>query len=122
LIIMDAIIRAFEDNGFTVSIVNGETIVTIYEASVKFGLIEEIEMIWKTPHEHSLEGKYRFGHGTFDSSRGPNGKLALVITDSKWFYNSSFQRHWRDTKKVRLEDILRRFITGLLRVAVGKQR
>jgi hypothetical protein len=121
LLIMDTILRAFDDNGFKVSIVGGETKVKIHEASVKFSMIEEIEMIWKPPHEHSLEGKYHFGHGTFDSSRGPNGKLALMLTDPHWACNNEFQQYWRDTKKIRLENKIDRFITALVRVAVAKQ-
>ena len=74
----------------------------------------------KRPKDHSLDGRYRFGHSRFTEERVPSGDLCLTIHQADGFYIYGCQQNWNDGKKSKLENRINSFIDGLVTVAVAK--
>jgi len=81
--IMEALIRALDKRGGSVSISEGSTRVSILDVRLGFGISEQIARKKIEAKELDLDGYYRFGHSRFDEqhhSRDP------IRTDDR--------RHW----------------------------
>lgn len=118
LLLMDAIIQKLEENGFQVSIIGSATQVKIYNVSIRFSMKEEIGTYRKPPHEHSLEGSYHFGHGTFNYPQAPNGEMRLSIIEPSWCAKELYRTSWKITNSNTLESVFNRFLGGLRKAAV----
>lgn len=113
LLIMDALLKAFEERGYEVE---AGPAVKLYGLSVGFGISEGVETQREEPKEHNLEGPYSFGHSRFDVKRVPSGRLTLSIKKSSHWAGES-QHSWRDTERTQLEDRLNSFVAGVIRFA-----
>lgn len=118
LLIMDAILKALLDRGYDVG--PGPT-VTIFDESVSFEIRESIKTIREQPEEQSLEGDYEFRFNRYNNRKFPSGKLTLFLPDGERYWASGCRKLWRDGKKQRLENLLNRFVAGLIEMAARKR-
>ena len=95
LLIMDALLKALEQQGCSVAA--GPT-VEILGIRLGFEIRESLRTEKEEPKEHDLDGRYSFGHSRFNQKKVPSGLLTIEIhAESYWSYGS---RHtWRDTPK-----------------------
>jgi hypothetical protein len=120
--IMDALLKALEDMGGTVSLKGNSTLVSINGASVAIGIKEELARKRRDPKDHNLDGHYEFGHSRYAEEGVPSGSLYLTIENAGFDYlNGNCRQHWMDTKSKRLEERLGNFIIGILRAAAHKR-
>ncbi|MBT4036355.1 MAG: hypothetical protein HOB84_08735 [Candidatus Marinimicrobia bacterium] len=106
LLIMDALIKALEKRGYSVSIDEGSTNVQIHDCQISFSITEKIKRIELT---EGSEVKYSWER---EWEYLPTGKLTLEIKER--FHG---QKVIRDGKTQRLEDCLNRFIILLVKSA-----
>jgi hypothetical protein len=119
--IMEALIKALEKRGGSVSISEGSTRVSILDVRLGFGISEQIARKKIEAKELDLDGYYRFGHSRFDEQRIPSGILCLTLNDPDFYWDSHFRKNWRDSEKRPLENRLDSFMKGLLNLAVHKK-
>ena len=104
--IMDALVKAFEERGWKVSLGSKsrdhdrKSYVTMLNQAVSFGVREKLKKV-ETHAARDWEAKY---------ADMPSGKLALVIRHS-WGYG--VEKSWEDTASRRVEDRLNEFIVAL---------
>jgi hypothetical protein len=113
LLILDAILRACEESGYTV---DRGPVVIIQNAKIPFGIVERLETKEEEPKSHDLEGRYQFGYNRFNRRQVPSGRLELTIDRSALYWLSDCRTIWRDGKKG-LEHRLNSFLDGLEEVA-----
>ena len=119
--IMEALIKALEKRGGSVSISGESTLVVILDVRLGFGISEQIVRKKIEARDHDLDGYYRFGHSRFDEQRIPSGILCLTLNDPDFYWDSHFRKNWRDSEKRPLENSLDSFMKGLLNLAVHKK-
>jgi len=115
--IMDTLIKALTEVGFTISVSGGATLVRVGDVSLKISLQEELKRKRLRAAEHDLDGYYRFGYNLYADRAVPSGSLFLMIDDQEVRYHMASRRTWRDSETRRLEDCLRSFIYGLIKAA-----
>jgi hypothetical protein len=113
LLMLDALLKAFEKQGYYVG--TGPTVM-IFGVDVAFRLDEMTEPQRQTVDEHDLEGPYRFGHSRFREKHVPSGRLALQITTGNAYWSQGSRKTWRDGKSP-LEKRLLSFVEGVVRFA-----
>ena len=118
--IMDTVIKALENLGYSVYLFEGHTKTKIKEVAINFGLSEKLTTKKRRTEEHDLKGPYRFGHSRFLEERAPSGDLSLTIHDAEDFYIYGCQQNWNDGTKSKLENRINSFIDGLVTVAAAK--
>jgi len=118
--IMDALIKALELRGYAISVdkKEGKTWVTVNEERISFSLAELTDRRVKelTPtqkldrkkNERLFELLY-----SKEYERIPNDRFTLEIDD----YSGSLRRRWSDSSSRRVEDVLNRFVTSLIRIS-----
>lgn len=124
--IMDALIKALEARGYSVSDSDeeeGRVWVTVNEEDIHFSLEELLTRREKevTPAEKREREKYeREGHEQLwwyihrtEFIRFPNGRFTLTIDN----YTSSIRGRWSDGAVQRIEDRLNGFVASLIRTA-----
>ncbi len=114
LFVMDALLRAFESHGDTVS--PGPCVVLL-NISVRFGISETLEAHREEVDSADLTGRYEFNHNRFRSKRVPSGRLTFQILDHGQFWVGKCRQAWRDSPKQPLEQRLESIITGVLEFA-----
>ena len=119
--ILDTLIKFLVDKGFEVSLSAGRTMVKILNIDVGMSIGEELTRKRLKAIDHNLEGHYEFGYLLYEATATPSGRLFLTIHDDKTPTGMGRHLTWRDTEPTRLEDTLRRFVTGLARVAALKR-
>jgi hypothetical protein len=119
--IMEALIKALEKRGGSVSISGESTLVAISDVRLGFGISEQIARKKIEAKDHDLDGYYRFGHSRFDEQRIPSGILCLTLNDPDFYWDSHFRKNWRDSERRSLENSLDIFMKGLLNLAVHKK-
>lgn len=119
--IMEALIKALEKRGGSVSISGESTLVVILDVRIGFGISEQIVRKKIEARDYDLDGYYRFGHSRFDDQRIPSGILCLTLNDPDFYWDSHFRKNWRDSEKRPLENSLDSFMKGLLNLAVHKR-
>lgn len=115
--IMDTLIKALTEVGFTMSVSGGATWVRIGDVYLKISLQEELKRRRLRAAEHDLDGYYRFGYNLYADRAAPSGSLFLMIDDQEVRYHMASRRTWKDSETRRLEDCLRSFIYGLIKAA-----
>lgn len=104
--IMDALVKAFEERGWKVSLgSNGrdrdrKSYVTVWRQAVPFGIREKLKKV-ETHATRDWEAKYR---------DGPSGKLALVLRN-RW--GDSVEKSLEDTPSRKVEDRLNEFVVAI---------
>ncbi len=117
LLIMDTLIKAFEERGYEIQSKDGKTKVKIFDAWVRFKLHGQSIRTPLEPKDHKLNGYYEFGYNLTELRPDLPGKLRLEILTG---YQYDLGRHsWGDTPSKRLEDLLNEFLRGLLKVAAS---
>jgi hypothetical protein len=119
--IMDALIKNFDTMGFEVSICEKATNVKILAVSLSLSIGEELYSRRLRAKDHKLDGYYRFGFGLYEDQPIPSGILVLTIGDLGFYSAGECRKNWRDTESRRLEDSLKFFIPGLIKVAALKK-
>lgn len=113
LLIMDALLKALEQRGYSVA---KGPIAKIQGSPLEFCVSESLETKREPSDDHDLNGAYEFGHSRFKEIEVPSGLFALeILSNGPWGH--SCRRSWRDTKTQRLEDLLNPFVAGLIRMA-----
>ncbi len=115
--IIDTLIKALTEVGFTISVSGGATLVRIGDVYFEISLREELKRKRLRAAEHDLDGYYRFGYNLYADRAVPSGSLFLMIDDQEVRYHMASRRTWRDSETRRLEDCLRSFIYGLIKAA-----
>ena len=118
LLIMDALLKALEQRGYTVA--RGPC-VTILGEEISFGIRELVDAVREQPDEHDLEGSYSFGHSRYFTKYVPSGRILLHIHDAGMHWANGCRKSWRDAKKQKVEDCLNKFVAGLVEVAARKK-
>ena len=120
LLIMDALLKAFESLGNKVS--EGPA-VEAFGQSVSFSIKESVRTVEEelAASTDSLAGRYDFFHERKRKKQVPGGKLSLVIPDADGFWASGCRKQWKDAKVQRLENCLNSIVTGVLAVAAKKR-
>ena len=120
--IMDALIKALEAMGGSVSLTGKSSEVSIDGVSVAIGIKEELARKRRDAKDHNLDGYYEFGYNRYAEGGIPSGKLYLTIEDAGFGYsNGNCRQHWRDSESKRLEERLGNFIVGILKAATHKR-
>jgi len=119
--ILNALIKALEKRGYTVSVTRGErrskdtTRVTIQGVDIAFRLFERKKRVEREPTEWEKNSPWRTGP-YYDFK--PSGRLTFEIED--WHARGA-RKTWTDGKKQRLENCLNQIIVGLVRTAVARK-
>lgn len=123
--IMDALVKALEVRGYSVSVQGkeGKTSAIVNEQKICFSLTELTDRRVKKlspdqERERKKNEKLFWIFYTKEYERFPNGNLMLSI-DS---YSGSLRHRWSDCSTQRLEDRLNLFTTALIRIAEGMKR
>lgn len=119
--IMDGLIKTLAAMGFEVWVAEESTNVMIHDVSLRICLGEELYRRRLRARDHDLDGYYQFGYSLFEKQPVPSEKLFLAISDLGFYSDGECRLRWRDTESKRLEDCLKSFITGLVKVAVLKK-
>jgi hypothetical protein len=119
--IMEALIKALEKRGGSVSISGESTLVAILDIRLGFGISEQLVRKKIEARDHDLDSYYRFGHSRFDEQRIPSGILCLTLNDPDFYWDSHYRKNWRGSEKRPLENSLDSFMKGLLNLAVHKR-
>ena len=127
LCIMDALLKAFEADGYRVRLTEkepSETVVELMDVVIPFGISESlVDKQEEKPPEDKLEGRYTFHHSLYQRKLVPSGALSLRIEPGQYYYwnsESGLRRKWSDGKKQRLEDRLASFCDGVVKMAEAK--
>lgn len=115
--IMDTLVKALPKVGFTVSISQGSTAVTVGDVSLGISLREGVKRRRIRAAEHDLNGYYQFGYNRYADCAAPSGILFIMIDDKGFRYGTAPRKTWRDTESKRLEDCLGSFVSGLIKAA-----
>ena len=118
--IMDSLIKALATLGFAVSLSAGLTKVDILDVSLSIRLGEGVYRRRLRAKDHELGGYYDFGYKLYEKLPIPSGRLFLAI-EGLGFYLDNNRLRWRDTESKRLENSLKSFITGLIKIAALKK-
>jgi hypothetical protein len=121
LLILDTLIKFLVGKGFEVFVSGGRTVVKILDIDVGMSIGEELARKRLKAIDHNLAGHYEFGYLLYEANATPSGRLFLTIHDEKTPTVMGRHLTWRDTESTRLENTLRRFVTGLARVAALKK-
>jgi hypothetical protein len=114
LFILDALLKAFEKQGYMVT--SGPT-VQVLGVPITFAIYETTETKRDPDYsEVDFEGPYHFGHSRFNETRVGSGQLALKITSPDAYWAQGSRKTWRDAKAP-LEERLHSFAQGVVKFA-----
>jgi hypothetical protein len=120
--IMDALIKALEAMGGSISLNGRSTEVSMDGVRVAIGIKEELARKRKDPKDHNLDGHYEFGYNRYAEGGIPCGNLYLTIKDAGFSYSDgNCRQHWMDSKSRRLEERVGNFIIGVLKAVAYKR-
>jgi hypothetical protein len=119
LLIMDALLKALEKQGYAVQPGPG---VTILGVLLRLKITETLETQREPADENKLEGHYEFGFNRFKEKRIPSGRLVLSILEGGSYWLNGCRYTWRDTDTQKLEDRLNTVVRGLVQMAAKIQR
>ncbi len=120
--IMDALLKALDGRGFTVSVEEKKrTMATILGEPVAFALEELVDRkerpLTSAQEKDKVRNPWKYSRPEYDYS--PSGRLSLKITDPSW--SEIGRRSWSDGKRQRIENVLNAFIAGLIQAASVKR-
>ena len=116
LLIMDALLRAFEARG---DIVGHGPHVMLLDVPVYFSLSESFETHREEAKPTDFSGPYRFNFDRYHTTRTPSGKLTFHIRDHAEYRFLHCRQNWRDSPKQPIEQRLESIVTGLLEFAAA---
>jgi hypothetical protein len=112
--ILDSLVKALEDRGFTIECRHDErlqTSVALLGEKVRIRL-EELQDRSEIKRRSSWNTTYS------DYEYAPNGNLALRILDLDW---SGLRQNWRDGKRRNVETCLNAFVIGIVNAAAHER-
>ncbi len=120
--IMDALLKALDGRGFTVSVDEKKrTTATVLGESVAFALEELVDRTERplTPAQEKDKARnpWKYSRPQYDYS--PSGRLSIKITDPSW--GEIGRRSWSDGKKQRIENVLNAFMAALIQAAAAER-
>jgi len=127
LLIMDALIKAFEARGYKVMVAGKDvegTVVELMETRVSIGISEILVPKKEEVNEAgNIKGRYEFQHSKFQSKTVPSGDLRLEIEPHVGYYSRGHgqRRKWTDGQRGRIESYLNQFVAGIINVATAKR-
>ena len=119
LLVMSALLKAFESLGHKVSAgpkieINGHSVtLSIREATVK--VEEEFDV-----SKESIEGRYDFFSERKRKKQVPSGMLTVAVPEAEAYWASGCRRQWKDTKTQQIENCLNSIVAGVLAIAEKK--
>ena len=119
LLVMSALLKAFESLGHKVSAgpkieINGHSVtLSIREATVK--VEEEFDV-----SKESIEGRYDFFSERKRKKQVPSGMLTVAVPEADAYWASGCRKQWKDTKTQRIENCLNSIVAGVLAIAEKK--
>jgi len=120
--IMDALIKSLMSLGFEVFIENNATLVKLLGVTLGISIQEELNRRYLQAKDHILETHYyHFGYKLYEELSKPTGRLILAIDEKELYLEMNARRSWRDSETNKLEDLLPRFISGLIKAAAAKK-
>lgn len=120
LLVMSALLKAFESLGHQVSAgpkidVNGQTVtLTIREATKT--VEEEFEA-----SKESIAGHYDFFSERKRKKQVPSGLLTVLVPEADSYWASGCRKQWKDAKTQRIENCLNSIVAGVLEIAEKKR-
>jgi hypothetical protein len=124
--IMDAVVKAFEERGWKVSLDSGsgydrhrKTYVTVLGHRIAFGVREPLRKIKNEPAKpiRGYDGRMYTPYQAKYRDE-PSGRLALVIRQS---WGRDVRKSWDESESRRLEDRLNEFMVGIVAEAVREE-
>jgi hypothetical protein len=116
LLVMDALIKAFDTRGMKVFVKTGNfpnTHVYVQGEDLEIGIEEQATQVEHKLTPEELERLERYSHSWAPKHDFfPSGKLTLMLRSYL-----PVKKIWRDTEKNRIEDCLNEFVIGLIRAA-----
>ncbi len=119
LLVMSALLKAFESLGHKVSAgpkveINGQSVtLSIREATVK------VEEEFDVPKE-SIEGRYDFFSERKRKKQVPSGMLTVAVPEADAYWATGCRKQWKDTKTHQIENCLNAIVAGVLAIAEKK--
>ncbi len=116
LLVMSALLKAFESLGHKVSAgpkieINGHSVtLSIREATVK--VEEEFDV-----SKESIEGRYDFFSERKRKKQVPSGMLTVAVPEADAYWASGCRKQWKDTKTQQIENCLNAIVAGVLAIA-----
>jgi hypothetical protein len=116
LLVMSALLKAFESLGHKVSAgpkieINGHSVtLSIREATVK--VEEEFDV-----SKESIEGRYDFFSERKRKKQVPSGILTVAVPEADAYWASGCRKQWKDTKSQQIENCLNAIVAGVLVIA-----
>lgn len=114
--IIDALLKALEQRGYQVS---AGPAVSIFDIWIKFDISEQPEVKEEPADDEDLDGRYTFRHNRFNRKVIPSGRLTLRIEDPERYRSAGRRKTWRDGSKQKLENVLNKFVAGLIAIAAN---
>ncbi len=119
LLIMSAVLKAFESLGHKVSSgptieINGQTVTLTIREAIKT-VEEEVEV-----SKDSFIGRYDFFSERKRKKQVPSGLLTLMVPEGDIYWASGCRKQWKDAKTQRLENCLNSIVAGVLAIAEKK--
>jgi hypothetical protein len=111
LLIIDALLKAFEKRGYRV--IAGPK-VELDGIQVGFSVEELLETKSEQSEEHDLSGSYTFGHSRFDKKWVPSGRLQLRLEGGGEYWARGSRHSWSDGQKSMLEQRLKKVLPAML--------
>jgi hypothetical protein len=116
--IMDALLKALDGRGFTISVDEKKrTTATVLGEPVAFALEELVDRTERplTPAQEKEKARHPWKYARPEYDYSPSGRLSLKITDPSW--GEIGRRSWSDGKRQRIEKVLNALIAGLIQAA-----
>jgi hypothetical protein len=116
LLVMSALLKAFESLGHKVSAgpkieIKGHSVtLSIREATVK--VEEEFDV-----SKESIEGRYDFFSERKRKKQVPSGMLTVAVPEADAYWASGCRKQWKDTKTQQIENCLSAIVAGVLAIA-----
>ncbi|HEX8271530.1 MAG TPA: hypothetical protein VF615_02695 [Longimicrobiaceae bacterium] len=124
--ILDALLNALDERGYTVSLLEGDapgTCATIHGESVPFRLEEKLRQtkperpVRRGPRRHVRDSLKELEFRVLRYDLVPTGELSLRLVGRTWNCKSGLRQRWADGKSQRVEECLNDFILGLIGAA-----
>ncbi len=123
---MDSIIKTLEREGYGIIVEEGRTYVSISNTKIQFVLTELHKSHFAEPPVKSYEWQLKYDKD-YNPKNNPNnyirkytGKFCLSILSGDYTWNYKQRKNWRETSQTSTEQVISKFITGLLKASVLK--
>lgn len=117
--IADALLKAFAEHGWPVTITDRATVVELREVSIGLSIEEILETVEVAVEPDLRADRYAFHYARRQTAHKPSGRLCVHIEVHEELWGAALQRRWRDSATRALEDRLELVLVGMLKLAYG---